>query len=222
MPVIQFDAERHEYFVDGRSVLNVSTILERAGMGVDYSQIPPAVLAHARERGAYVDGCCDLFDQDALDVEGVHEEALSYVQAWGLFCKEKQFRPFAHQKIVYHREMDYAGTFDALGYDAEGRVVLIDRKCTAKIADSYGVQLAAYCFPGIALIETDLPPVERRLVVQLRPNGTYVVKEYTRVEDFDAFKAAWVIAKWKGASIFGGHARPRIAGSGSRAPTITT
>ena len=209
MPVIQFDRERHEYRADGRLVPSVTRVLEQAGLVPDYARIPPAVLTHARDRGIYVDGCCDLFDADALDWPSVHPEAEPYVRAWQRFREREAFTPVVSQAVVYHAELDYAGTADVYGLDRAKAPTIVDRKCTSKLSDTYSLQLAAYSLPGIgyAADESDGEliglTVARRLVVQLRNDGTFALYdcdvEMKRAgrDDFGAWKAAVAIARWK-------------------------
>src|SRR6185369_14759422 len=87
-----------------------------------------AVLDYARQRGEYVDSCCDLFDEDDLDWTTVHPDALAYVQAWAKFREREAFQPIVAQAIVYHADLDYAGTADV--YGLHGKVpTIVDRKC---------------------------------------------------------------------------------------------
>lgn len=203
MPVIDFDAATHTYRVDGRIVPSVTQILTRAGLVADYAGISPAVLAYARDRGSHVDACCDLLDADDLDWDSVHPECGGYVRAWQAFRERERFTPSWTQAIVYHDELEYAGMFDAYG-KCGNALTLVERKCTSKIAETYAVQTAAYSMPGIGLVVDGSAllrfTVDRRLVVQLKPDGTYKMQEHTCEADFEAFKAACVIAKWRGAN----------------------
>lgn len=202
MPKIEFDADGHRYTVDGRQVPSVTQILEKAGLTANYTGISPAVLAYARDRGVHVDACCDLFDQGDLDVDSIHPDAVPYVQAWGRFCKEQQFVPFVHQGVIYHPELEYAGTFDVDGFIADVPV-LVERKCTAKISPTFALQTAAYTLPGVWLHNHPgekpyrYDAIVRRLVVQLKPDGTYRLAEHTNPLDFEAFKAAIIVARWR-------------------------
>ena len=198
---IAFHADSHTYTVDGRVVPSVTQILAKAGLVADYAGISPAVLAYARDRGSHVDACCDLFDAGDLDFSSVHPDCERYVEAWAAFRDLERFTPIHTQGIVYHPELDYCGTFD--GYGMIGSTpTLVERKCTAKLSPTYGLQLAGYSMPGIGLAvdgATELLPliVSRRLVVQLKPDGTYRLAEYTNPLDFEAFRAAVIVAKWR-------------------------
>lgn len=211
MPVVTFEPDGHRYRVDGREVRSATQTLDLAGLVPDYSRIPAATLAYARERGEHVDLCCDLFDDGDLDWETVHPEALPYVRAWQQFRVREGYVPIVSQGIVYHPELDYAGTADSYGLcGREKAPTIVERKCTAKIATTYALQTAAYAMPGIGLATDESPgelltlTVARRLVVQLRNDADYRLYD-CEVEarkagrcDFAAFRAAVELARWHG------------------------
>lgn len=209
MPVVRFEPRDHSYFVDERRVPSVTQILDAAGLCPDYSRIPPAVLAHARERGAHVDLCCDLHDAGDLDWDSVHPEALPYVRAWQRFRDRERFVPVHSQGVVYHPELDYAGSFDGFGLIGNAGT-LVDRKCTSKLSDTYALQLALYGMPGIGLACDETPgelmplTVARRLVVQLRNDADYrlydcdVEAKRAGRDDYAAARGAVAVAKWRG------------------------
>jgi hypothetical protein len=49
-----FDANRHLYLVQGRPVPSVTQVLHSAGLGADYSMVPPEVLERKRIIGQFV------------------------------------------------------------------------------------------------------------------------------------------------------------------------
>lgn len=208
MPVVTFDRERHAYRVDGRAVLYVSQVLDLAGLGVDYTKIPPATLQHARERGEHVDLCCDLFDADDLAWESVHPEAVPYVRAWASFREREGFKSIVRQAVVYHPVLDYAGTADAYGLIG-GAAVLVERKCTSKLSPTYALQAALYAMPGISWAADDTPgellpfDAERRLIVQLKNDGSYTLYDCEQEarkagrDDFAAARGAIEVARWR-------------------------
>jgi hypothetical protein len=189
VPVVTFVEEDHSYWMDGRRVPSVTQILELAALTVDYSTIPAATLAHARERGSHVDLCCDLYDQDDLDWTTVHPECVPYVKAWAAFRERERFTPTLWQHRVYHERLEYAGTIDAYG---DG--VLVERKCTSKLSPSYAIQTALYA------MAMDFPD---RWIVQLKKDGSYVLvdgeAEANRIGrcDYEAAAGAVAVARWK-------------------------
>src|SRR5215831_8697834 len=145
---VAFDAATHVYTVNDVVVPHVTQILKAAGLGVDYSMIDPRVLENARERGEYVDQCCDLDDEGVLELDGVHPLCVGYVQAWRRFRAERGFTPMLAQPLLYHPEHGYCGRPDTDGL-MELQPTVVDRKCVTKVDRAYGLQLAAYTMAGI-------------------------------------------------------------------------
>jgi hypothetical protein len=211
MPVIQFDPALHRFTLDGEVVPGVSSILKAADLGVDYSGVPPAVLEYARMRGHHIDACCTLLDQGVLDWESVAEEAKPYVDAWDAFKAGTGFRPTHQQPVGYHPELNYCGIPDCFGFMGRTDVWCVDRKATDRVYRSYGLQLAGYTMPCMVygdgapdkVIAAGLPIT--RAVVQLKKDGTFKVyaEDNPKVfspDDWDTFKAACVVARWKAAA----------------------
>ncbi len=200
--VLTLEERGHVYRVDGIPVPSVTQILEAAGLGIDYSTVPQAVLIHARERGRHIDACCDLLDEDDLDWRSVHPEALPYVEAWRRFRVADGYQPAVAKPRIYHPEYGYAGEPDTIGRVGACWTVL-DRKATDKVSLTYGCQLGGYAVPGAWVAEeggvlAPAPwPALARAVVQLRRDGTYRVVPYEAPDDTAAFLGAVALWQWR-------------------------
>lgn len=201
---LDFSEADHVYRVDGRAVDSVTQLIAKSGRGVDYSAVPEFVLARARERGIHCDAACDLYDAGALDWSTVHGPWKGYVEAWQRFRTEHGVTILGNQGRVYHPELDYAGSFDALvmAEDAPGEVIVVDRKCSKEIHhDPYSLQLAAYAMPGILLADEAgaLCQMQQaatlRWVVQLKGDGSYVIARYADAGDFEDWEAVVRLAR---------------------------
>jgi hypothetical protein len=75
------------------------------------------------------------------------------------------------EKIVLNKPAWYAGTLDRTGSYRDGSSVILDIKTSSQIKDIVGMQLAAYaeCL--------DYKPT-RKVCVQLKPDGTYTIREF--------------------------------------------
>jgi hypothetical protein len=205
-PVLSFDPVLHEYRVNGDPVPSVTQLLDDAGLTPDYSQVPPSVLQHARERGIHVDACCDLLDADDLDWRSVHPEGLPFVEAWLAFREHEGFTPAGSQVPLYHPVYGYCGTADAVGTLPGGRPVIVERKTTAKMATTVALQTAGYGLDGLWYAPPGggvLAPVPWarpvRLGVQLRRDGSYLLVPYDDPEDLAAFLGVVALGRWRGA-----------------------
>ncbi len=84
----------------------------------------------------------------------------------------------------------YAGTYDLLIEDADGRRVRIDCKTSKRVyPEQHHVQLAAY---EAAAVECGEPPSDAQLVLRLAADGEYELSEsFATLDDFLAIKVAW-------------------------------
>jgi hypothetical protein len=202
--MIAFNESDHSYrlVATGERLLSVTQILRAAGLVPDYTGIPPHVLKHAAERGSHVDACLALGDD--LDVESVHPEARGYVLAWRRFCERERYVPLEEQMLIYHPDLHYAGTVDSYG-TCGTQDLIVERKCTSKIDASYAVQTAGYAMKDLICVDADYRLYANipRWLVQLKPDGTYTLVDCDAAmakagrDDFDAFRAALTIARWK-------------------------
>ena len=183
MPLITFEAERHEYR-DAKGVLvpSVTSILKAAGLVDDryYTDF-------GRERGSAVHEATALYDRDDLDEDSIDPRIAGYLAAWRSFRVTSGFVPDSIEQIVYHQTHRYAGTFDRTGRIGE-RKLIVDIK-TGPMLPVTGLQLAAYqqCVVG-------LPD---RIGVEIRADGTFRVTEFKDRLDWQVFQSALAVAKWK-------------------------
>lgn len=163
------------YLINRQQFPRVSAIIQEAGL---YTlEGPQARIEYARDRGSKAHKACALFDQGVLDWSSVGEAINPYVQAWKLFCLRTGFKAIHCETTVVSGKYQYAGTLDVAGAMG-GRLVLIDRKCTAIMPKSTGCQLWAY----LQAYNEDIKEVSERakeiIGVNLRKDGTYQVYPY--------------------------------------------
>jgi hypothetical protein len=196
MPV-EFDPSNHSYTFEGRSLPSVTGILRDAGL-VDFSMVDPVTLSIAAERGTRVHEWCRRLDDDHTPAESIHFDRgqdLGYCTAYAMFKSETGFTVTSSETIVHHGTR-YAGRYDRLGV-IRGQLVILEIKCVREIAAATGLQLAAYlrCIPDYRAY--------RRVAVQLRPDGSYRVREWlpgSLAADIATFDAVCVVAGWRRAN----------------------
>ncbi len=194
--VPEFNAEKHEYYVDGKSVPGVTQLL---GALYDLSGIPNAVLEFARERGSAVHKACELWDLGTLDEDSVDTTVQPYLDAWKKFVFETGFETeYIEQRLSSTNHMLYAGTLDRAGRmtklkDNRQQKAVIDIKAVAKVAPVTGVQLAAY--ENLLLNNNYVSTL--RYAVQLLPNGTYKLHEFYGTQDWGCFVAQYTTYQWR-------------------------
>lgn len=137
IPVV-FDAERHTYTLEGKSLQGITSTLLRRVHPDKYAGIPQHVMEQAAERGKNIHEELEL--ADTLDFPPQTEEGRNYA-----VLKERYgLRPIANEYTVSDME-HYASNVDVV-YDVAGGVVDIgDFKTTSKFdKESVSWQLSIY------------------------------------------------------------------------------
>ncbi|WNO05978.1 hypothetical protein [Rhodoferax mekongensis] len=185
---IIFDEEAHIYRLNGNIVPGVTSILKPL---TDFSMVKTEVLESASKFGRAVHKACELDDLGELD-EGSLDPALRpYLIAWRKFTADYQCEWEVVEQLVYHSALNYAGTPDRYG-KVKGRAAVVDIKSVSgTMSPAVGPQLAAYknAIPGV-------PPVCDRIGVQLKPDGTYVAKNYIDRNDWPVFCSLLTLRNW--------------------------
>lgn len=186
MTVLTFDAEKHEYRVDGQVVPSVTQILRPL---MDFSFVKPEVLESAANFGTAVHRACELDDLGELDTEKLDPALGPYLAGWRMFCAEHECKWEAIEKAVLHGSMRYAGTLDRAGR-VHGESSLVDIKSGTSLMPTVGPQLAAYARaydPQGAFL--------KRYAVRLYPGG-YELKAYTDPSDWPTFASLVTIRQF--------------------------
>jgi len=185
------------YMVDGSRVHSVTEILGAANIE-SYVGVAQDVLEAKAILGQRVDAYCSYLDTGLKLNKPPDAEALPYVEAYLLFCRENRFRLRWTDKVVISKAYRYAGTLDCAGYlrasDKPDDLFVIDRKCVVTVTAATALQTAGY---AIALAEQENTKVKRRAALQLKPDGTYKLKQFHRDNDRADFLACNRVAHWK-------------------------
>ncbi len=126
--VVEFDADEHRYYVDGKEKPSVTKIIQDEGLSIDYSAVDDATLNEAANRGTDVHHGCGLISlfgwqawksrQDEL-VRRIAEEVPAnrwhYLEAFADWAERWNWRALHIERVVYSRIHDYIGTLDGWG-----------------------------------------------------------------------------------------------------------
>lgn len=185
------------YVVDGSRVASVTEILSAADI-YSYAGVAQDVLERKAILGQRVDAYCSYLDTGLKLNKKPDEEAAPYVAAYVQFCNDTHFWVRWTDKVVISKAYRYAGTLDCAGYLKKSNkpddLFVIDRKCVVSITPVTALQTAGY---AIALAEQENTKVKRRAALQLKPDGTYKLKQFHRDNDRADFLACNRVAHWK-------------------------
>ena len=193
---LNFFAPDHTYELDGVRVPSVTGVLQRAGL-IDFSNVPPSILAAALERGRVVHQAIHFWnerDLDVADFDRKFPECAPYLHGWINFTEQRRFVPVLNECRVASRRHQVAGTLDCLGL-LDGTAVLIDFKTGRPQDVAADLQTAAYHALAVEWAEEDDTiarfladhPVVRRFAVQLRKDATFRIEAYADPRDFREF-----------------------------------
>ena len=202
-----FILETQEYYPSVTTILNVinkpALLLWAAGQVYDYiieqETMPDRKTATAaiylkRDKAASVGSTMHSF-YEAIgngarpDVDGLPEEIRGYGQAFMGWMASFNPTFIKTEHTVWSKNHKYAGTADAIVKDQSGATWLIDFKTSKGIYDEHGIQLSAYKH---AIEEKDNITIHKQAVVQLKPDGTFVMQEFnTPLEVFLGAKKLW-------------------------------
>lgn len=188
--MIELDEATHTYTVDGVVFPSVTQVLDPLN---SFDRVPAHRLAFARKRGRAVHLATQYFDEGDLDLDTLDPILVPYVQAWERYLDESGFEVHAIEQKVHCPTWGYAGMLDRAG-KINGDRCVIDIKVTADLSPITALQTAAY----EAAYRTDKRRRPyRRFAVRLKPDGTYVAREFDEGFDLATFRAALTLHNWR-------------------------
>ena len=194
---LHFDAERHQYTLNGRVVPSVTQVL---GQVVDFSMVPPDILERKCAIGQALHQAIALDHADDLDHDSLDASVLPYFAAWQKFLTEVGPRLFikAAERPLGSLLYQYGVTPDIWGM-VNGRRAVIELKSTAAIHPTVALQTAAQ---EQAITECCQWPITSegavdRFALQLQPSGNYRVHNFTSRGDFAVFLALRSVWGWR-------------------------
>jgi hypothetical protein len=185
--VLQFDEATHTYTVGGAIVPGVTSILKPL---IDFSMVPPDVLARKADLGRRVHFACQLLDEDDLDEDTIEPDVAAYLDAYRLFKHETRALVLLNEQQVFHKLYRYAGTLDRV-LSIAGVRWLIDLKTCFTTPMSAGPQTAAY------QMAMDGGTTLRRGALRLRPDGTYRLDPLDGADDWSCFMSCLTLLRFK-------------------------
>lgn len=183
---LEFDAERHEYRIDGKIVPSVTEICSLL-TAADLNRLPPGLLRSAASRGTIVHELTELIDYGTAPEDlDMFPEIVGYITAYQRFLRD--FSPtWTH--IEYRLgsvDLGFAGTLDRKG-SIDGKPCIVDIKTPVSASRSTKIswvaQLSGYrALCGNATLE--------RYILQLKPSGKYSLLDAKNIESKYGFYGA--------------------------------
>ena len=180
---LKFDEENHLYYLDGKPIPSVTTVLADVGLYPDFSMIDPWYA----ERGSLVHLACHYDNQGRLNESTVDEKIAGYLESFRKFKNDYEVEIIESEMRLFNEAFWYAGTADGhceLNWNRVRREALYDIKCGPPM-HGYQFQLAGYGYAKGLHYST------LRLGVYLKKDGSApAVREYLDPDDISLFQSA--------------------------------
>lgn len=189
---LTFDEDQHRYFLDGREIGSVTTIL--SGVGLKKTDFGPDGDWYAR-RGTMVHKACHYLDQGVLDWNTVDERIVGYVRAWEDWKEFTGVEIVKSEGKVFSETWWYAGTEDKVvrGFLGSLDDMGLDLKTGAPDAADQ-LQTAGYV---MARCPSDYFN-KKRAALYLKEDGKWELKPHEERGDFNIFQSAVNLYNYKG------------------------
>ena len=169
MQKITFDAENHQYYIDGVEVPSVTTVCRF--LSYDQKSDKPWLARVAADRGTRVHAACAAIDY-GIDPEET-EDIAGYLKAYRRFLKDYRPEWEGIEYTVGNNEI--AGTIDRFGTLYDGRFCILDIKTGARLCDApLRAQLTGY--KRLLAVNIGFYP-DYLYALQLSKDGTYHLRE---------------------------------------------
>ena len=177
MQKITFDAENHQYYIDGVEVPSVTTVCRF--LSYDQKSDKPWLARVAADRGTRVHEACAAIDYGLYPEET--EDISGYLKAYRRFLKD--YRPDWEgiEYTVGSAEIGMAGTIDRFGTLYDGRTCILDIKTGSQLHDApLRAQLTGY--KRLLALDRGFYP-DYLYALQLSKDGTYHLREVRQDDD---------------------------------------
>ena len=186
MADFSFRPEDHTYWLDGKKLPGVTSILKLLG---GYEGIPERVLRKAADRGTAVHAVTEMDDAGTLDYGSLDDELTGYLMGWHRFKDEMKPEILDAEVSGYHPRLLFAGTRDRrliLHGKRGAKLSILDIKSSYMLMPTTGPQTAAY---GEIWNETAPKDeqVKNRYGLRLTKDGNYELQEYKDPGDWNVF-----------------------------------
>jgi len=187
----RFDPIKHHYYIDEVRAASITQMLHANGFYKDMDKIPPASLEAAREFGTAVHKACELNDKCIFIKAGtLDDRIIPYLEAWKDFIKKEDIILLEIERALYSKTFMLAGTPDRIA-SMYGEKTIIDIKTSHDISKAARFQLGGYKFLHDAVNKGSL--ITQRVIILLKPNGSYSKEVYRGREEVDIFKNCYSV-----------------------------
>jgi hypothetical protein len=181
--------DEHRYWINGTTpIRGVNETIEQ------FIAKSPWIEEWYRDRGSLAHDAIKLALRNDLDWDTLDPELAPFVKAALLFMADTGWKPVAIEEKLYSPTLWVAGEPDLVTLMPGRRPMhaIVDWKLGGPCAP-YQLQTAGYKL----IVEENGLPIDRRLCVHLRRDGTYRVRTHRNARDLVAFTGMAQALAWK-------------------------
>lgn len=168
MSLLQFNAEEHSYWLDGRRLPGVTETISRIAPH-------PNIDEWYLQRGAAVHAAVALSLRGELDPDSVDDRIKGRIESVLKFISDQKLTPLMLETPLASRRYQFAGTLDFLGQNEQDGRVLADWK--GSLFPQVEPQMGAY---ALLLEESPHKKCDKAIAVETRDDGTYKCRWFTK------------------------------------------
>lgn len=159
---VKFDAENHEYTVNGVRMLSVTQLLQKHGIAPDFSAVPKAILQPKAERGTFIHEEIENFIKTGE--AGISDEFQDFLRLVYPLADEW----WAEETVCHY---GYVGRVDLIGFKKDvGHYIIVDTKTGAVHRNAVAWQCAMYA-RAIPAIYNNTGECFETYCFDAKPNG---------------------------------------------------
>jgi len=130
---LSFDEEHHIFTVGGEIIPSVTSIIRKAGLTPDWSQIDN--IEWYAQRGQYIHRATELWEQGALDEDTVDDEIRPYLDAYKSFRDDYPIKVVGQEVRLWHPQYRYAGIIDMIIEDTRSYKLFLKKTGKYKLVE---------------------------------------------------------------------------------------
>lgn len=192
---LSFNAQNHEYKLDGLTIPSVTQILKAEGL-TDFSKVPLEILERNALFGTAVHKAVELKLRGTLDEDTLDVALKPYVEAWANFEEDFGYVHMTSEFQGFHPIYRYAYTIDLLGEITKGKFpgLSVGDIKTGIVKPADKIQLAGY---KLAVGKEYKNVFAIYLNPDFQPRGYRVVFSRSNQTEQGIFLSALSLQNWK-------------------------
>lgn len=150
---LSFDEEHHIFTAEGEIIPSVTSIIRKAGLTPDWSQI--ADIEWYASRGTYVHQATEMWEKGTLDENTVDKEIRPYLEAYKRFRADYPVKVIDQEVRLWHPTYRYAGIIDMIVEDTRSYKLFLKKSGKYKLVEVTNIRTHFNAFLSALVATSD-------------------------------------------------------------------